>query len=58
MGKGRKLRWNILVVLAAAAPETAADTIPRPVAVKPASGSFVHEFPAASMTALKFRRNR
>ena len=46
------------VVLAAAAPETAADTIPRPVAVKPASGSFVHEFPAASMTALKFRRNR
>ena len=44
------------VVLTGESPETAADTSPRPVTVTPVSGSFVHEFPAASMTALEFRR--
>ncbi|MEI3001642.1 MAG: hypothetical protein V8T86_12220 [Victivallis sp.] len=44
------------VVLTGESPETAADTRPRPVTVTPVSGSFVHEFPAASMTALEFRR--
>lgn len=44
------------VVLTGESPETAADTKPRPVTVTPAPGGFLHEFPAASMTALEFRK--